>query len=301
MRAGLRLAVIVPLLDSCTLFHHRPLKPQPLAHYVVGEPYAAGGVYQYPRAEFEYDATGLATVIGRHGRLATDGEAFDPTALVGAHPTLQLPSVVRVTNLDNGRQVLIRLNDRGPPQRGRILALSRHAAELLGAGNAGATIPVRAQIEEGPSRALATTMAGEPLLAISTAPVAPVQSETLPLPAGARATLARALAPIRAATALTESTAGTAVPLRLPDAVTVVMVRSHALFVLEGEFGRREYASILARRTVQLGAQVSTSYAAPRDRAWRVMIGPLDGVEQADAMLDRAISAGVVGAGIILD
>ncbi len=301
MRAGLRLAVIVPLLSSCTLFHHRPPTPLPLAHYVVGEPYVVGGVYQYPRAEFDYDATGLATVIGRHGRLATDGEAFDPTALVGAHPTLQLPSVVRVTNLDNGRQVLIRLNDRGPPQRGRILALSRHAAELLGAGNADAAIPVRVQIEEAPSRALAVTMASDQPLAISTAPVAPIRSEILPPPAGVQTASARALAPTRAATAPIESAASPALPLRLPDVVTAVMVHPHALFVLEGEFGRREYASILARRTVQLGAQVSTSYAAPRDRAWRVMIGPLNSVGQADAMLDRAIPAGVVGASIILD
>lgn len=301
MKTGLPLAALVLALSGCTLFHRRPPASPPVVHYVVGEPYTAGGVYQYPRAEFDLDTTGLATLIGPHGRLATDGEVFDPTALVGAHPTLQLPSVVRVTNLDNGRQVLIRLNDRGPPQRGRILALSRRAAELLGAGKAGIAIPVRVQVEEEPSRQLAAALASDQPLAISTAPMAAVRSEILPPPTGARAAAVRALAPTRAATAPTESAAGPGVPLRLPEVVTAAMVRPHALFVLEGEFGRREYAAILARRTAQLGAQVGTSHAAPRDRAWRVTIGPLGSVAQADAMLDRAIAAGVVGAGIILD
>jgi len=132
------------------------MAPQPL-RLVVGPPYAAGGVYRYPRADFEYDATGLATVMGPHPGLASDGEAFDATALVGAHPTLQLPCVARVTNLDNGRQLLLRINDRGPMQRGRILGLSRRVAELLGVFRLGGVgqhdaVPVRVQVEAAPSR-----------------------------------------------------------------------------------------------------------------------------------------------------
>lgn len=90
-------------------------------------------------------------------------------------------------------------------------------------------------------------------------------------------------------------------PLRLPEQVVEVPVRPHALFVLEAEFGRRDAAAVLARRTTALGARVEPGAAASRDRAWRVVIGPLDSVAQADRTLDQAIAAGVVGAGIVAE
>lgn len=158
-------------LPACTMLRHHPPMPQPL-RTVVGPPYAAGGVYQYPRVDFEYDATGLATVIGPHPLPASDGEAFDASALVGAHPTLQLPCVARVTNFDSGRQLSLRLNDRGPMQRGRILGLSRRAAELLGVSGQGGAVPVRVQVEAAPSRLLAAALARESPLVVAAAPTA---------------------------------------------------------------------------------------------------------------------------------
>lgn len=299
MRALLLLAAALAL-PACTVFHRHHYRPPPLPtlHYVIGPPYAAGGVYQYPRADFAYDATGLASVIGPHPQAASDGEAFDATALVGAHPTLQLPCVARVTNLDNGRQLVLRLNDRGPMERGRILGLSRRAAALLGAAGRDGAISVRVQVEAAPSRLLAAALARETPLALTAAPTAVVRAEPLPLLPGTRSAPDPSPALIPATTAPI-TTAEPMSPLRLPEQVAVVPIRPHALFVLEAEFGRRDSAARLARRTVALGARVEPSPVASRDRAWRVVIGPLDSMARADATLDQAIVAGVVGAGIV--
>ena len=83
-----------------------PLKPDP--HYVLGKPYQAGGVWFYPRETFEFNETGLAAVVTNEAaRLTADGEVFDQTALTAGHPTIQLPAIARLTNLENGREVTV--------------------------------------------------------------------------------------------------------------------------------------------------------------------------------------------------
>jgi len=81
-----------------------PVQSSP--HYVVGEPYQAGGIWRYPREQFTYIDAGLAVVADRVAGLTADGEAFDQGVLAAAHRTLQLPALARVTNLENGRAVL---------------------------------------------------------------------------------------------------------------------------------------------------------------------------------------------------
>ncbi|HEX5796693.1 MAG TPA: septal ring lytic transglycosylase RlpA family protein, partial [Geminicoccaceae bacterium] len=81
-----------------------------------------------------YEATGTASWYGarHHGRPTANGETYDMHALTAAHPTLQLPSVVRVTNLANGRSLRLRVNDRGPFDHDRLITLSQAAARALG-------------------------------------------------------------------------------------------------------------------------------------------------------------------------
>lgn len=97
-------------------------------------PYEVRGVWYTPRADPHYDKLGLASWYGAryHNRLTADGEAFDETQPSAAHTTLPLPSWVEVTNLDNGRKIRVRLNDRGPFVAGRIVDLSPRAAQELG-------------------------------------------------------------------------------------------------------------------------------------------------------------------------
>ncbi|MBI1386480.1 MAG: septal ring lytic transglycosylase RlpA family protein [Rhizobiales bacterium] len=106
---------------------------------VIGKPYFAYGRWFYPRAEPDYDTIGTSAWMARrfHGRRTANGEIHDSTALVAAHPTLPLPSYVRVTNIANGRELVLRLNDRGPFNNGRILDVSEQAAEMLGFRNQG--------------------------------------------------------------------------------------------------------------------------------------------------------------------
>ncbi len=102
--------------------------------YKVGDPYRIDGVVFTPAEDPSYDRTGMASFYSEdfHGRRTANGEIFDMWALSAAHPTLPIPSYAYVTNLGNGRTLLVRINDRGPYARGRVIDLSRAAARLLG-------------------------------------------------------------------------------------------------------------------------------------------------------------------------
>ena len=104
------------------------------AGYKVGNPYQIGNIWYYPREQPDYDETGIASWYGPtfYGKHTANGEMYDGNALTAAHRTLPMPVNVRVTNLDNGKSMVVRVNDRGPYAKGRIIDLSRHAAELLG-------------------------------------------------------------------------------------------------------------------------------------------------------------------------
>lgn len=99
----------------------------------IGKPYKVKGQWYHPREEPGYHKSGLASWYGDafHGRLTANGEIYDMTHLTAAHPTMPLPSYARVTNTRNGASVIVRVNDRGPYAHGRIIDLSRRAAELL--------------------------------------------------------------------------------------------------------------------------------------------------------------------------
>ena len=102
--------------------------------YKLGTPYLIDHVWYFPSYNSNYDRTGIASWYGHpfHGRPTANGENYDMNEVTAAHPTLPLPSRVRVTNLENGRQVVMRVNDRGPFIDGRLIDVSRRAAQLLG-------------------------------------------------------------------------------------------------------------------------------------------------------------------------
>ena len=100
---------------------------------MVGKPYVVKGKRYYPKEDPNYDRKGVASWYGSafRGRRTANGEIFDPDHLSAAHPTLPLPSYVRVTNLENGSSLIVRVNDRGPFHRGRIIDVSSKAADML--------------------------------------------------------------------------------------------------------------------------------------------------------------------------
>lgn len=107
--------------------------------YKVGSPYQIAGRWYYPRHEPGYSEVGVGSWYGPgfHGRKTANGEVFDMNALTAAHKTLPLPTYAYVTNLDNGRTILVRVNDRGPYVDDRLIDLSKAAADALGYGGRG--------------------------------------------------------------------------------------------------------------------------------------------------------------------
>lgn len=101
--------------------------------YRVGKPYTVAGRVYVPEEDVNYRAEGLASWYGDdfHGRLTANGEVFDMGALTAAHPTLPMPCYARVTNLSNGKSLIVRVNDRGPYHNNRLIDVSNKAAELL--------------------------------------------------------------------------------------------------------------------------------------------------------------------------
>ncbi|MBX9924806.1 MAG: septal ring lytic transglycosylase RlpA family protein [Hyphomicrobiaceae bacterium] len=135
--------------------------PQPSSGagtYKIGTPYKIGTKWYVPREQPGYDAVGIASWYGLdfHGRSTANGEIYDMHALTAAHPTLPLPSHVRVENVSTGRSIIVRVNDRGPFVSGRIIDLSHAAASALGFTNRGlahvrVTYVGRAPISQNPS------------------------------------------------------------------------------------------------------------------------------------------------------
>lgn len=147
LKTALRLLAPILLavsLSACTetqLVAHVAKKiPMPndqqkaVGHFKVGSSYKIKGRRYYPKETYSLTEKGTASWYGPgfHGKLTANGEIFDQNALTAAHRTLQLPSLVRVTNLENGKTLILRVNDRGPFAHNRILDVSQRASELLG-------------------------------------------------------------------------------------------------------------------------------------------------------------------------
>ena len=149
-----------PLLAATVLLASCQRPPPPArSHYVAGEAWQAQGVWHYTQDSLDFSQTSIATVYRSPPPLTTDGEAYDPTALTGALQTLALPAVAAVTNLDSGRQLTLRINDRGPSDPGRIIAVTPRVAALLGFGAEGVA-RVRVDILVAESRAAAEALPG---------------------------------------------------------------------------------------------------------------------------------------------
>ena len=140
--------------------------------YKIGAPYQAGGLWYVPAEQPAYDEVGVASWYGDdfNGQATSNGERFDMYGISAAHATLPMPSIVEVTNLENGRTIRVRLNDRGPFKNGRLIDLSRGAAERLGYMDKG-TAKVRVRYI-GPAKLDGSV---EPLFVANAGPAKPLQ------------------------------------------------------------------------------------------------------------------------------
>jgi len=133
--------------------------------YRVGKPYTVAGRVYVPEEDPNYREEGMASWYGDdfHGRLTANGEVFDMASLTAAHPTLPIPSYARVTNLRNGKSLIVRVNDRGPYHDNRLIDVSNKAAELLefksnGVARVRVEYVARAPLEGSDDRQLMATL-----------------------------------------------------------------------------------------------------------------------------------------------
>lgn len=279
-------------LAGCSLFRRGPpVVPHP--HYQLGQGYQAGGIWYYPAESYNAVQTGLAAIDPHRPRgLTADGEAYDARALAAAHQTLQLPAIARLTDLRNGRQLVVRVNDRGPATPARLVSVTPYVARLLDLAPAD---PVRLEVLAEPSHEAVEAIGGGPRLDIATAPRDAILSETLPPPG---VVVARPRPAAAAPTAAARPAAPTA-PALLPRLAPTVMqgpVEPVTLMLHLGDFSNARPAAIQA-------AQVPGAFVTPtrtgRSVSYQVDAGPYRDAAEAEAALDRAMRAGVTDARIV--
>ena len=279
--------------------------PPPGGPYKVGKPYQIQGVWYYPAENYEYDETGIASWYGPdfHGNYTANGEVFDQNAMTAAHRTLPMPSLVRVTNLENGRSLVVRVNDRGPFAHGRILDLSRRAAQLLGMDLQG-TAQVRVQILADESRSLALQLKAGEVTQVAAAPREAVVAEALPSPNGREAPppkpkAAAKAAPAQAAAVLTPvADDGAALE---NQQVRQLPVKATHLYIQAGAFSRLDNANRLSAALSAVAPATISQAQTKSGAVFRVRLGPIASVSDADQLLEKVIASGYPDAQLVVD
>ena len=272
-------------------------------HYKIGNPYQEFGIWYYPKRDLTYDNTGLASWYGEEtailGRPTANGEVFDPKVATAAHKTLPMPSVVRVTNLDNGKSLVVRVNDRGPFAKGRIIDLSHEGARLLGFVEKGIA-KVRVQIlAEQSLRLERLAKKGEfPRLSAYDQGAMPEMIPAVKPDVNLTSKSIKGKKKIRksktqsALELLSQSRAGTVISV--PPVETKIWVQV-------GAFHVKTSATAVLSKIKEVGpGEVSTVNRLGK-KLYRVRIGPMDDVETADSMLEKIVNTGFTGARIVVD
>ncbi|MFD2207534.1 septal ring lytic transglycosylase RlpA family protein [Kiloniella antarctica] len=270
--------------------------------FKVGSPYQVKKIWYYPAVDYGYSETGIASWYGPgfDGKTTANGEIYDQYALTAAHRTLPMPSLVRVTNLGNGRSIKLRVNDRGPFSNNRIIDVSRRSAQLLGFEVQG-TAKVKVEILEDESRQLAAQAQGEEYIP----QVASSQNTTLAAPTDEvtaeplGASQGTSVEPVQSAS----HTSVRAEPVAnfTDGVVTQTPLAPSGIYVQAGSFLQIHNADRLRARLASLGtAQVANAPVGSRT-FYRVRLGPLSNVEEADKLLQILHDNGYNEARVIVD
>jgi rare lipoprotein A len=303
------LLLLVLALPACSQFRlgaeavKSTLTPgETLGDFKVGKPYQIQGEWYYPRESYSYDETGVASWYGPgfHGRKTANGEKFHQREMTAAHPTLQMPSFVRVTNLENGRSVIVRINDRGPYSRGRIIDVSERAAELLDFKKKGTAL-VRVTVLGDESRQVAEAARQGKRWHGSPQPDAVRVSaiDNAPLPTRA---------PEREDVERVPMENGQPIPVHIknekayPDpVVTNLPIGTHAIYVQAGAFSVEENAQKLQQKLARLGRSQINSVTLNGTTYHRLRLGPLTSVAEADRLLGQTLGLGAEQARIVVE
>ena len=281
--------------------------PKGGGRYQIGQPYEVAGLIYTPREDPSYDRVGSASWYGElfHGRRTANGEIYDMDRLSAAHPTLPLPVYARVTNLNNGRSLVVRINDRGPFARDRVIDLSRRSAELLGFRNQGtATVRVkylgRAPMNGDDSYELSylanqnwARVAARKETAPHTASIAALNKERSPAQKTGNTALASNAAKQQPAATLAPQLTGSIAAEAKRNA------QAQGLMVQAGTFKNKDNAE-RARATLSAIAPVDVASITMREELYfSVRVGPFSGPTEAKAALAKVTKAGYHGAKVV--
>jgi rare lipoprotein A len=268
--------------------------------YKIGQPYQVDNIWYYPREQPDYDETGIASWYGPtfYGRHTANGEMYDGNALTAAHQTLPMPVNVRVTNLENGKSLIVRVNDRGPYARGRIIDLSKRAAELLdvvatGTARVRVTYLSRADINGAPPQetppAIANALPAAPSGKVAMVALASVPGAAV-APPGKTHQMPTA-SPIPAEMFVNNQPSGQVTRVPVPPVTR--------LYVQLGAFSKLDNAKALLNK---VGGDLRISALQRGGQTlYRVRSAPLASVSDADAALARVTGAGANDAHIVVD
>jgi rare lipoprotein A len=292
--------------------------------YKVGAPYTIDGVIYTPMEEFQHVETGVASWYGPgfHGKSTANGETYDQTDHTAAHRTLQMPAVVRVTNLDNGRSTVVRVNDRGPYARGRVIDVSRAAAEELDmthsgtakvrieqlamesqgmkeiALNGGGSSEQRAALDKyiagrrGPPPVTATAQATPPATPPVTVAASPPPGPNPRSPA---------IAPVEASGAAGHGPATAGPPTVATLASAAAAHSSGGFYVQTGAFSTMGNAEKQRGLLTSYGlSEISPASAGGRE-VYRVRLGPYTTSDAAGIVADRLKRSGYGDARVVAD
>ena len=238
--------------------------------YKVGTPYKIMGKWYYPKEDYNYVETGTASWYGKdfHAKYTANGEVYDMNTLTAAHRTLPLPSIVRVTNLENGRSLVLRVNDRGPFAKNRIIDISKRGAQLLGFQAQG-TAKVKVEIMAEESKALKAAMTGAP------APTVVVKNEPKTI----------------------------TIPKKVVSSYTETAQNASAgiFYIQAGSFANKDVADNLKSQLHKYGEINIMPAEVNGSRFYRVRVGPFYGKTDANITLLKIKDAGLSDARVIVE
>lgn len=276
--------------------------PKSQGTFKVGTPYKIEGKKYIPQESYSHVETGIASWYGPgfHGKRTANGEVFNKHELTAAHRTLQMPSLVRVTNLNNGRSLVLRVNDRGPYAHNRVLDVSERAAEQLGFKNHG-TAKVKLQVLGPESRQIAQaaksgkdTRGYEVAINQNRIPGAsPTASSPVPAPKPAAA-------PAAPQPVLVAQSQGQPPAASIPS-YKQFPAQPANIYVQAGAFSVENNALALARKLEGVGpSKVYLTHVNSRP-FYKVRVGPFADHASADVALNSVLASGTHDAHFVID
>lgn len=250
--------------------------------YKVGSPYKIMGNWYYPKEDYNYSEVGTASWYGEdfHAKKTANGENYDMHALTAAHRTLPLPSIVKVTNLENGRSLVLRVNDRGPYAKNRIIDISKRGAQLLGFQSQG-TAKVRVEIMEKESKELKAALLGQPCEPLTSGKSKVETAANVP---------AQPVKPLQLIGAETSAH---------PNAVRAYPKGSW--FVQAGAYSKESAAQNLSRQLDKFGETNIYYVTVNGQKFYRVRLGPFSHKQEAEVTLAKVKHFGVYNAKVMQD